>query len=228
MAKKYRRQGVATAALRAAIASIRDHGGGVIEAYPLDPATSDGWGPGTRVDYGHVGTVSMFSRLGPYPLAALDRLVHGHAAACRRTGISHRLWPLNCAAVARGVAVVSAHRSRRFRGNSLNSRSRVWAGRDEANLPAMLRCATVDVSVRELRNYTARVIAAVESGEPVVLTVHGRPVADIVPRRTRSERRPTEQVLADLAEIRALAKQLGVHSPAEDFDTGLTTDDMMR
>ncbi|MBA3251351.1 MAG: type II toxin-antitoxin system prevent-host-death family antitoxin [Geodermatophilaceae bacterium] len=85
----------------------------------------------------------------------------------------------------------------------------------------------MDVSVRELRNHTARVIAAVESGEPVVLTVHGRPVADIVPRYTRSERRPTEQILADLEEIRAAARRRGIESPAEDFDTGLTTDDMM-
>jgi prevent-host-death family protein len=86
----------------------------------------------------------------------------------------------------------------------------------------------MDVSVRELRNHTARVIAAVESGEPVVLTVHGRPVADIVPRRTRSERRPTELLLSDLAAISELAGQLGVSSDAADFDTGLTTDDMVR
>lgn len=91
----------------------------------------------------------------------------------------------------------------------------------------MLRCATVDVSVRELRNHTARVVAAVESGEPVVLTVHGRPVADIVPRRVRSERRPTGVVLADLAAISALAAELGVSSDASDFDVGLTTDDML-
>lgn len=45
----------------------------------------------------------------------------------------------------------------------------------------------MDVGVRSLRNRTAEVIAAVESGERVTLTVHGRPVADIVPhgRRTR-------------------------------------------
>ena len=92
----------------------------------------------------------------------------------------------------------------------------------------VLRCATMDVSVRELRNHTARVIAAIESGEPVVLTVHGRPVADIVPRRQRSERRPSEQLLTDLTEIRELAQRLGVESSAEDFDVGLTTDDMMR
>jgi prevent-host-death family protein len=92
----------------------------------------------------------------------------------------------------------------------------------------VLRCATVDVSVRELRKHTARVIAAVVSGEPVVLTVHGRPVADIVPRQHRSERRPTEQLLADLTAVGELAAQLDVSSPAEDFDVGLTTDDMLR
>jgi prevent-host-death family protein len=85
----------------------------------------------------------------------------------------------------------------------------------------------MDVSVRELRNHTARVIAAVENGERVVLTVHGRPVADIVPRRTRSERRPSELLLADLADIDALAGRLDVDSAAEDFDVGLTTDDML-
>ena len=84
----------------------------------------------------------------------------------------------------------------------------------------------MDVSVRELRNHTARVIAAVESGEPVVLTVHGRPVADIVPHQQRSERRPSAQLLADLDDITRLAGSLGVESAAADFDVGLTTDDM--
>jgi prevent-host-death family protein len=85
----------------------------------------------------------------------------------------------------------------------------------------------MDVSVRELRNHTARVIAAIESGEPVVLTVHGRPVADVVPRRVRSERRPSELLLADLEAIRELAGELDVASDASDFDVGLTTDDMI-
>lgn len=86
----------------------------------------------------------------------------------------------------------------------------------------------MDVSVRELRNHTARVISAVESGERVVLTVHGRPVADIVPRHERSERRSSELLLTDLAEIAALAARLDADSPDEDFDVGLTTDDMLR
>lgn len=84
----------------------------------------------------------------------------------------------------------------------------------------------MDVSVRELRNHTARVVAAIESGEPVVLTVHGRPVADIVPRTVRSERRSTEAVLAGLGGIAALAAELAVESDPADFDTGLTTDEL--
>ncbi len=85
----------------------------------------------------------------------------------------------------------------------------------------------MDVSVRELRNHTGRVVAAVEAGEAVVLTVHGRPVADIVPRRIRSERRPSELLLADLRSISDLANELGVDSDAADFDLGLSTDEMI-
>jgi prevent-host-death family protein len=85
----------------------------------------------------------------------------------------------------------------------------------------------MDVSVRELRNHTGRVIAAIEGGEPVVLTVHGRPVADIVPRRVRSERRPSELLVADLTAISQLASELEVASDPTDFDIGLTTDDMV-
>jgi prevent-host-death family protein len=84
----------------------------------------------------------------------------------------------------------------------------------------------VEVFVHELRNHTARVIAAVDAGEAVILTVHGRPVADIVPRRSRAERRPTELLLRDLHAISEKAASLGVTSAAEDFDAGWTTDDI--
>jgi prevent-host-death family protein len=84
----------------------------------------------------------------------------------------------------------------------------------------------MDVSVRELRNHTGRVVAAIEAGEPVVLTVHGRPVADIVPRIEASERRPSELLLADLAAIDARAAALNVTSDAADFELGWTTDDI--
>lgn len=42
------------------------------------------------------------------------------------------------------------------------------------------------VGIRALRNRTAEVIAAVESGERVTLTVRGDPVADIVPHGRRA------------------------------------------
>lgn len=84
----------------------------------------------------------------------------------------------------------------------------------------------MDVSVRELRNHTARVIAAIEGGERVVLTVHGKPVADIVPRRQRSERRSIGLVLGELETIAATAERLGVKGDPADFETGLTTDDL--
>lgn len=45
----------------------------------------------------------------------------------------------------------------------------------------------MEVGVRDLRNRTSQVIAAVRPGERVTLMVHGERVADIVPhmRRTR-------------------------------------------
>jgi prevent-host-death family protein len=85
----------------------------------------------------------------------------------------------------------------------------------------------MDVSVRELRNHTRRVISAIEGGEVVVLTSHGRPIADIVPHRTRSERRSGELVLADLESIAALSAELGVTSDPSDFEVGDTTDDLL-
>jgi prevent-host-death family protein len=42
------------------------------------------------------------------------------------------------------------------------------------------------VGVRDLRNDTARVLDAVRAGERVTLTVHGEPIADIVPHGGRT------------------------------------------
>jgi prevent-host-death family protein len=44
----------------------------------------------------------------------------------------------------------------------------------------------MEIGVRELRNQTSSVIDAVRAGERVVLTVHGEPVADIVPHGQRT------------------------------------------
>jgi prevent-host-death family protein len=45
-----------------------------------------------------------------------------------------------------------------------------------------------EISVRELRNHTANVVAAVRAGERLSLTVNRTPVADIVPHE--SDRNP--------------------------------------
>ncbi|MGI8413498.1 MAG: type II toxin-antitoxin system Phd/YefM family antitoxin [Solirubrobacteraceae bacterium] len=42
------------------------------------------------------------------------------------------------------------------------------------------------IGVRDLRNRTGHVIDAVRAGERVTLTVHGEPVADIVPHGRRA------------------------------------------
>lgn len=56
------------------------------------------------------------------------------------------------------------------------------------------------VSIRELRNHTADVIACVEAGERVVLTSNGRPIADVVPHMERSRWIPGDAVLQALAD----------------------------
>jgi prevent-host-death family protein len=50
-------------------------------------------------------------------------------------------------------------------------------------LHATVGLMTREVSVRQLRNHTADVVAAVRSGERLSLTVNRRAVADIVPHR---------------------------------------------
>ena len=53
-------------------------------------------------------------------------------------------------------------------------------------------CVTREISVRDLRNHTAAVVAAVRSGERLSLTVNRTPVADIVPHTaTRSPWAPS-------------------------------------
>jgi prevent-host-death family protein len=73
-----------------------------------------------------------------------------------------------------------------------------------------------EISVRDLRNHTADVVAAVRSGERLSLTVNRLPVADIVPHtRARSPWVPSQtlrsiveeagadaDLLADLADVR--------------------------
>lgn len=68
----------------------------------------------------------------------------------------------------------------------------------------------MQVTVRELRNETARVVAVVQAGQPVTLTSRGEPVADIVPHRRRSRWLPGTWLSEQLATRQA--------------DSGLTSD----
>jgi len=57
--KPYRRRGVASAALEAALETIRNQGGGLVEAYPITR-----WEPRAFGNESTHGTVSMFQRAG--------------------------------------------------------------------------------------------------------------------------------------------------------------------
>ena len=70
---RHRRRGVAGAALRAALAAIRKHGGGIVEAYP--PVSLG------RADYDHGGTIAMFEREGFTVVARPD--AHYVVMQCR-------------------------------------------------------------------------------------------------------------------------------------------------
>lgn len=57
----------------------------------------------------------------------------------------------------------------------------------------------MEIGVRDLRNRTAQVIAAVKAGERVVLTVNGEPTADIVPHGARARWLPGSQLREQLS-----------------------------
>jgi len=61
----------------------------------------------------------------------------------------------------------------------------------------------MQVSVRELRNRTAAVVAAVRAGESVTLTSNGEPVADIIPHLTRTRWLPGDWLATQLIERQA-------------------------
>jgi prevent-host-death family protein len=53
-----------------------------------------------------------------------------------------------------------------------------------------------DIALRDLRNNTSEVLRRVEAGEELTVTVSGRPVADLVPRRQRKQYFSAEEYLA--------------------------------
>jgi prevent-host-death family protein len=61
----------------------------------------------------------------------------------------------------------------------------------------MLRSShIVEVATRELRNKTADLLKRVEAGESMVITVRGKPVADLVPHKSEARWLTPSDVLA--------------------------------
>ena len=79
-----------------------------------------------------------------------------------------------------------------------------------------------EYAVRDLRNDTARVLARVNAGEDVVITVRGRPAARLVP--VKAERNPIrkEDLVVILAEHQA---DPALRAELEDL-VGENTDEM--
>lgn len=66
---------------------------------------------------------------------------------------------------------------------------------------ALLRCRKMatEIPQRDLRNNTADVLRRVERGERLRITVHGHPVADLVPANRPAEFVPFTEVRGGLA-----------------------------
>jgi prevent-host-death family protein len=85
------------------------------------------------------------------------------------------------------------------------------------------RLTIVEVATRELRNDTAGVLRRVEAGETVVITVRGKPVADLVPHRGEGPRWLTP---SEVLEIRKVADADPTFRADLDRLAGETTDDL--
>jgi GNAT superfamily N-acetyltransferase len=66
--RRYRRRGIASIALKAALAAIRKKGGGLVEAYPVAE-----WEGGAFGNLSTHGTVSMFEKQGFRVVAPFGR-----------------------------------------------------------------------------------------------------------------------------------------------------------
>jgi prevent-host-death family protein len=81
----------------------------------------------------------------------------------------------------------------------------------------------VEVATRELRNDTAGVLRRVEAGETVVITVRGKPVADLVPHRPEGPRWLSPSEVVDL--INKYSADPGLRDDLERL-AGETTDEL--
>jgi prevent-host-death family protein len=81
----------------------------------------------------------------------------------------------------------------------------------------------VEVATRELRNDTAGVLRRVEAGESVVITVRGKPVADLIPHRHDEPRWMPREELIEL--LKTHSADPGLRDDLKRI-AGDTTDDL--
>lgn len=60
---------------------------------------------------------------------------------------------------------------------------------------------SVEVASRELRNDTAGLLRKVEAGETIVITLRGKPVADLIPHKQETGRWLTPSEVMEIREI---------------------------
>jgi len=81
----------------------------------------------------------------------------------------------------------------------------------------------VEVATRELRNDTAGVLRRVEAGETVIITVRGKPVAELIPHRRDEPRWMPREELIEL--LKTHSADPGLRDDLERI-AGDTTDDL--
>ena len=83
----------------------------------------------------------------------------------------------------------------------------------------------MNVSIKEAKNKLAELARRAEAGETVVITRHGKPVADLVPHETKKGG-------IDLEALRAYKKEHGIGRVVDfipdDFDDPLPEDFLLR
>jgi prevent-host-death family protein len=80
-----------------------------------------------------------------------------------------------------------------------------------------------EIASRDLRNDTRHVLARVEAGEPVTITVNGRPVAILQPVRERRRWIGRDQFVGRLTQADAeLTSELADLAPESTDDLSLT------
>jgi prevent-host-death family protein len=82
---------------------------------------------------------------------------------------------------------------------------------------------SVEVASRELRNDTGGLLRRVEAGETIVITLRGKPVADLVPHRRAASRWFTPDEVVEV--IEKSAADPGLKDDLERL-VGETTDDL--